>query len=119
MPTKSKKAKTDLLPVGLTAAQKRDHAYGLGPPAAKRQKKSDDPRDLSALEAAAKKAAKQADAARLKELGADPKEQLRGDGQRTGLRNLGATCYMNSLLQTLTHIPYFRKVRCCRPRWSK
>ena len=23
---------------------------------------------------------------------------------------------MNSLLQTLTHIPYFRKVRCCRTR---
>lgn len=28
-----------------------------------------------------------------------------------GLKNQGATCYMNSLLQTLYHIPYFRKVR--------
>ncbi|KAM3374314.1 ubiquitin C-terminal hydrolase 13 [Capsicum galapagoense] len=26
-----------------------------------------------------------------------------------GLQNQGATCYMNSLLQTLYHIPYFRK----------
>ena len=28
-----------------------------------------------------------------------------------GLKNQGATCYMNSLLQTLYHVPYFRKVR--------
>ncbi|KAL3828639.1 hypothetical protein ACJIZ3_017441 [Penstemon smallii] len=27
-----------------------------------------------------------------------------------GIKNQGATCYMNSLLQTLYHIPYFRKV---------
>lgn len=27
-----------------------------------------------------------------------------------GLKNQGATCYMNSLLQTLYHTPYFRKV---------
>ena len=26
-----------------------------------------------------------------------------------GLKNQGATCYMNSLLQFLYHIPYFRK----------
>ena len=30
-----------------------------------------------------------------------------------GLKNQGATCYMNSLLQTLYHIPYFRKVSHC------
>lgn len=30
-----------------------------------------------------------------------------------GLKNQGATCYMNSLLQTLFHIPYFRKVSFC------
>ncbi|KAL8488547.1 hypothetical protein ACS0TY_024724 [Phlomoides rotata] len=28
-----------------------------------------------------------------------------------GLKNQGATCYMNSLLQTLYHIPFFRKIR--------
>lgn len=28
-----------------------------------------------------------------------------------GLKNQGATCYMNSLLQTMYHIPYFRKVK--------
>lgn len=27
-----------------------------------------------------------------------------------GLQNQGATCYMNSMLQTFYHIPYFRKV---------
>lgn len=31
-----------------------------------------------------------------------------------GLKNQGATCYMNSLLQTLYNIPYFRKVSLYR-----
>ncbi len=29
-----------------------------------------------------------------------------------GLKNQGATCYMNSLLQTLYNINYFRQVHC-------
>lgn len=32
-----------------------------------------------------------------------------------GLKNQGATCYLNSLLQTFYHIPYFRKVSNCAP----
>lgn len=28
-----------------------------------------------------------------------------------GLKNQGATCYMNSLLQYMFNVPYFRKVR--------
>ncbi|KAL5702533.1 ubiquitinyl hydrolase 1 [Ranunculus cassubicifolius] len=32
-----------------------------------------------------------------------------------GLKNQGATCYMNSLLQTLFHIPCFRKAVYCMP----
>lgn len=30
-----------------------------------------------------------------------------------GLKNQGATCYMNSLLQTLYNINYFRQVMAC------
>ncbi|KAK9910704.1 hypothetical protein M0R45_034655 [Rubus argutus] len=32
-----------------------------------------------------------------------------------GLKNQGATCYVNSLLQTLYHIPSFREVICLLP----
>ncbi len=34
-----------------------------------------------------------------------------------GLKNQGATCYMNSLLQYLYNIPYFRKVPAQRRLW--
>ncbi|XP_026444313.1 ubiquitin carboxyl-terminal hydrolase 13-like [Papaver somniferum] len=36
-----------------------------------------------------------------------------------GLKNQGATCYMNSLLQTLYHIPYFRKAVYHMPTTEK
>ena len=41
-------------------------------------------------------------------------ERLSWDSRKetgyVGLKNQGATCYMNSLLQCLFHLPYFRKV---------
>jgi len=37
-----------------------------------------------------------------------------------GLKNQGATCYLNSWLQTLFHINYFRKVPpVCVPAWQR
>jgi ubiquitin C-terminal hydrolase len=39
----------------------------------------------------------------------NPDDLLKGSGQFVGLRNQGATCYMNSLLQQLYHVPAFRR----------
>ena len=88
-------------------------AYQLKPPAtaAKKKPKLRQPRDCSQTVAAAKKKAKAREAAAVKALGADPEaQQLQSlDERRTGLRNLGATCYMNSLLQTLFMNRAFRR----------
>ena len=84
-------------------------AYQLKPPAtaAKKKPKLRQPRDCSQTVAVAKKKAKARDAAAAKALGADPEaQQLQSlDERRTGLRNLGATCYMNSLIQQLRMMP--------------
>ena len=81
----------------------------LQPSAAKKKPKPRNPRDLSQTLAASNKKKKAHDAADAKELGADPSAKLRPAAQRTGLRNLGATCYMNSLLQTLYMNRSFRR----------
>ena len=58
----------------------------------------------------------------------DRPEDLSYDSKKStgyvGLKNQGATCYMNSLLQTLYNINYFRQVKFCLDlhatmRWSQ
>lgn len=36
-------------------------------------------------------------------------DQLRGDNEPVGLKNIGNTCYFNSLLQIYYHLPEFVK----------
>ena len=49
----------------------------------------------------------------------EKQEELNYDSKKAtgyvGLKNQGATCYMNSLLQTLYNINYFRQVPGCQP----
>lgn len=46
-------------------------------------------------------------------LGTDPSESIRSDVSRpAGIHNLGATCYLNSLMQCLFHLPGFRSGVC-------
>ena len=72
-----------------------------------------DPLDVRWLEPQppSKSAEQKAAAAAARALGADPSERVVDDpaAQATGLRNLGATCYMNSLVQTLFMNPAFRR----------
>ena len=68
----------------LSAEGKRDLIYQLAPDA-KRLKKND-PRDLTAIEAAAKKEAKQKETQFTKALGTSPKDQIRDEKSLTGLR---------------------------------
>eukprot|EP00899_Mesostigma_viride_P017736 jgi/Mesvir1/25964/Mv20952-RA.3 len=50
-----------------------------------------------------------------------PADSFSYDSKETGyvgLKNQGATCYMNSLLQTIYHIPYFRRAEYHSPAGS-
>ena len=104
-------AELDASPDGKITHVQIQQAYGLVRlRSAKKLPKHANPMDLGTVIAAAKKEAKTADAKRLRELGEDPASLIiASKDQKTGLRNLGATCYMNSLLQCLFMDPIFRR----------